>query len=56
MIKVTFEGYNEKREKMQLVKIGDLVKETEKQIILIIYHIIFYLSIISQIFSIYCSK
>lgn len=33
MIKVTFEGYNEKREKMQLVKIGDLVKETEKQIV-----------------------
>ena len=33
MIKVTFEGYNEKREKMQLVKIGELVKETEKQIV-----------------------
>ena len=34
MIKVTFEGYNEKKEKMQLVKIGNLEKETEKQIVI----------------------
>lgn len=33
MIKVIFEGYNASKEKMQLVKIGELVKETEKQIV-----------------------
>lgn len=33
-----------------------ILKESEKQTILIIYHMIFYLSIISQIFSIYYSR
>ena len=32
MIKVTYIGYNENKEKMELVCIGELLKETEKQI------------------------